>query len=121
SLATAGPLSSVRPPAEARSLTVSTAALIGSPGAAGPGRGRGPRPRLSAALGQQAHVLQVHALLEALDHVDQGQAGARRSGQPLHLDAGLAADPDPRLHADAVGMQLEVQVDAADRQGMAER
>ena len=56
----------------------------------GPTLGTIPHARAAALLAQQTHVDDLHAAIDRLAHVIDGQARGTRAGQRLHLNAGLA-------------------------------
>src|ERR1700687_1737275 len=80
-----------------------------------------PRPRPAARFLQQPDRLEVHALLDAFRHVDQGQPGHRCRSERFHLDTGLPGDPRSRQDAPPAANDLEVHRDARQRQRVAER
>ena len=61
-----------------------------------------PHARTAALLVQQAHIDDLHAAVDGLAHVVDGQARGARAGQRLHLDARLArhACRDQHVKAD---------------------
>jgi len=82
-----------------------------------------PVPALSPRLLDQPEIGDGHAAVHRLDHVVDGEAGHRASGEGLHLDAGLVHRPDARLDADdgGLGLEREGDVHAGDAERMAER
>src|SRR3954451_17130277 len=82
-----------------RSVTEMRTSPIGRPcpstsGAKGSGSAiRVPVSRLPARLVQQRDALDHDALLDALDHVVDGERADRGGGERLHLDAGAVHGP----------------------------
>src|SRR3954454_2969282 len=82
-----------------------------------------PVTRLASRLVQQRDALDRHALLDALDHVVDGERGDARGGQRLHLDAGavhrarLGRQRDRAL----VDVDAGVAVDVRERELVAQR
>src|SRR5205823_3869915 len=79
-----------------------------------------PVARPAAALREEAYMLDGHALLGGLDHVDQRQPGDRRRCERLHLDAGPGRDPGPGLYPHPVVPDLELDFDAGHGERVAE-
>src|SRR5438309_10955775 len=96
----ADPLASAREPWKAPSLTVMTCARLTS----SPLPGARPASRLL----EQAHILQIHTLLEALRHVNQCEPGHRRGRQGLHLHPRLTGDARLGKHSNPGFRELEI-------------
>src|SRR5439155_16532102 len=80
-----------------------------------------PGPRAPARFFQQPHRFEIDTALDALRHVDQGQARDRRRGQRLHLDAGLTYHARLRRDAHTTIDELEVHAHARQRQRVTQR
>ncbi|PAV93356.1 hypothetical protein WR25_14250 [Diploscapter pachys] len=80
-----------------------------------------PVARRAAGLFEQADVRDRHRAIHRLRHVVDGEQGDRHGGQCLHLDAGLAVGGGQRGRGDAGIVQRQVERDAGEGQGVAER